>query len=294
MPGELPDFQSLWNFDDPDSTRLKFTKILERIEPGEHESYRLQLLTQIARTYSLKRRFSDANRILDDVEPAVSAQPPVVTVRYLLERGRTLRSSDKAAESKPLFMEAFDLAKSVHEDNLAVDAAHMVALVEPAKADKRKWHALAVDLAERSKDERARGWLASLYNNMGWDHHESGEYEVALGLFKKAQTMRELKGNLHSIGVTKWCVARTLRSLKRYDEAFTIQAELLRQYQEIKKDDGYVHEELGELYLVKKNPTEAMKHFARANEVLSKDEWFVENETKRLERIRVLSNTGRE
>ena len=53
--------------------------------------------------------------------------------------------------------------------------------------------------------------------------------------------------------------------------------------------DGYVSEELGELYLAQGKTQEAAGHFAEAHRLLSQDAWLVDNEAERLARILKLS-----
>lgn len=168
----------------------------------------------------------------------------------------------------------------------------MVAIVGTVPAERMKWSLTGVDLAEKSADERARGWLGSLCNNIGWDYHDNGEYEKALGMFDKALAFRIEQGKPKEIGIAKWCVGRALRSLQRNDEALDIQLALRDEHDSTGQDDGYVHEELGELYLVMNKPEESQKEFAEAYALLSKDDWLVKNETARLERIKKLGNVG--
>ena len=49
----------------------------------------------------------------------------------LLERGRLANTSAEPGRGRDSFLEAWGLAGSVGEDALAVDAAHMLGLVEP-------------------------------------------------------------------------------------------------------------------------------------------------------------------
>src|SRR5690242_16025104 len=118
----LPDFDSLWDYSHPDQTEIKFREILAQF-PKDEPAY-LELLTQIARTHSLRRKFDEAHQILDEVQKALK-EDSRAKVRYLLERGRTFNSAGQAEQAKPLFEEAFDLAKKLKEDFYAVDAIHM-------------------------------------------------------------------------------------------------------------------------------------------------------------------------
>lgn len=81
----------------------------------------------------------------------------------------------------------------------------------------------------------------------------------------------------------KWTVARCLRALGRYDEAFAIQQDLI-QYPE----QGYVSEELGELLLVFGRPEEARFRFNRAYELLAQRLGSDQSQAARLARLKAL------
>jgi tetratricopeptide (TPR) repeat protein len=284
----LPMIDSLWDYDDPSGTRAKFEEILPAAKRSGDRSYYLQLQTQIARTYGLDNEFGKAHTLLDTVEQSLADAPGIATVRYLLERGRAFRSGGDPAKAESLFVQAFETGKLIGADFCAIDAAHMVALAVASPEDKLKWNLIGVGLAEKSSDPRARGWLGSLCNNIGWDCHDQAKYDQALDMFDKALAFRIEQGKPKDIGIAKWCVARALRSLERYDEALKIQVELKDEYDSTGQQDGYVHEELGELYLVLGKLEESEKAFAAACAELSRDDWFVKNESARLQRIKTL------
>lgn len=287
---QLPDFDSMWNYYAPDSTRVEFEKILPLAVKSGNQSYHLQLLTQIARTYGLEGKFDSANECLDEVEQKMTDELPLVKVRYLLERGRTFRSSGEVEKSVPLFEESYNLSKKISADNFTVDAAHMMAIAVKDFDEKMKWNLIGLKTAEESSDKKAQRWKGSLYNNIGWDYHDKKEYEKALDMFQKALNFREEQGKEREIDIAKWCVARCFRSLGRIDESLAIQSELYDKIQHGAPTDGYVYEELGELYLIKNDSTKAQRFFAQAYTVLSKDNWMMENETERMERMKKLGN----
>jgi len=64
----LPDFDALWNYNDPQQTELKFRELLQTAKESNNTSYYAQLLTQIARAEGLQRKFEDAHRTLDNVK----------------------------------------------------------------------------------------------------------------------------------------------------------------------------------------------------------------------------------
>jgi tetratricopeptide (TPR) repeat protein len=284
----LPEFDALWDYNDPGATESKFRELIPAAKESGDMSYYAQLLTQIARTEGLQRKFEDAHNTLDTVEAMLTDEMVVARIRYLLERGRVHNSSGQPEESKPCFLEAWELGLEHGEDYHAVDAAHMMGIVEPP--DKQlEWAARAMELAEKSEDERARNWLGPLYNNTGWSYHDLGEYDKALELFEKSFKFREEKKDERGIRIARWTVGRVYRSLGRIDEALEIQKGLEKEFEEKGvEQDGYVFEELGECLLLLKREDEARKYFKLAYDLLSKDPWLVANEAERLERLRTL------
>jgi len=63
------DIDALWEYADPAASETRFRAALERAQ-GDN---RLELLTQIARTFSLRRDFARANALLDEVELQLAA-----------------------------------------------------------------------------------------------------------------------------------------------------------------------------------------------------------------------------
>ncbi len=283
----LPDFDALWDFNNPAATEQKFRDLLPAAQSSVDISYLAQLLTQIARTEGLQRKFDDAHRTLDQVQAMLTADHKLARVRYLLERGRVFNSSGNRADSRPLFLEALEIAQQIGEDNYAVDAAHMLGIIEPPESA-LDWNLKALAMAESSTQPRARKWLGSLYNNIGWTYHDMQEYQKALEIFQKALKFREQAGDPGAIRIAKWCVGRTLRSLGRVQEALDIHKALLIEHEQAGLKDGYVDEELGECLLALGQPDNARPHFAHAYAELSQDAWLVANETARLERLKQL------
>ncbi len=230
----------------------------------------------------LQGRFEEAHAELDRVETALTDEMPVARLRYLLERGRTLRSSGEPTRAYPLFVQAWELGRVIPRPGLAVDAAHMIALVVKP-SEKRPWNEAAMEYAERSGDSRATGWLGTLYNNMGWDSHEEGDYAEALALHEKCWAWHKERQTGSGERVAKWAVAKQLRFLERGVEALPIHEELLDEYaREEPGGEGFVHEEIAELKLAAGDPEGARPHFARAHELLQKYDWIEKDRIQRL------------
>ncbi|HEY6572516.1 MAG TPA: tetratricopeptide repeat protein [Candidatus Eisenbacteria bacterium] len=298
MAFELPDFDTLWDYDHPDTTEARFRAILPDARRAGDLAYLAQLLTQIARAEGLQMKFDEAGRTLDEAESVLS-QPwsdgrvrnfPDTRVRVLLERGRLLNSTNRREESKPVFRAAWESTKVLCPDVYKVDVAHMLGIVESGDSS-IYWNRTAIGIAERSADPKARRWLGSLYNNLGWTYHEKGEFETALDLFRKALGARESEGKKGEIRVARWCVARALRSLGRLEEALAAQRALLDENMADNAPDGFVEEEIGECLLGLGRSAEAAPHFAAAYMLLSADPWLQRDEPERLERLRRLGGS---
>jgi tetratricopeptide (TPR) repeat protein len=284
----LPDFDALWDYNHPDTTEMRFREILPLAEAAGDESYKAQLLTQIARTQGLQMRFTDAHKTLDGVAGMLTDDLEVARIRYLLERGRVYNSSGMADSARPLFLKAWETGLQAKQDFYAVDAAHMMAIIEPPE-EQLVWAAKAMEVAEASPDERAKGWLGSLYNNTGWTYHDMGDYDKALELFEKALAWNREHGNEERVRIARWTVARAYRSLGKVEEALEAQKELEREILEQGLEtDGYVFEEIAECLLLLGRKEEAKPYFAKAYESLSQDQWLVANQADRLERLKDL------
>jgi len=163
----------------------------------------------------------------------------------------------------------------------------MMGIVESGEASLR-WNEQAIASAEASREPRARAWLGSLYNNIGWTYHDMARYDEALDRFQRALACREAQGVAGRIRIARWCVARCLRSLQRVDEALVVQRALLADGEADGSPDGYVFEEIGECLLALGRRDEARPFYARAHALLSKR---VERDglaAERLQRLRVL------
>lgn len=285
---ELPDFDKLWNYREPEKTEAAFRELLPLAKEKGDENYYAELLTQLARTQSLQRKYDEAHTILDEVAAQRDNVDSKVKIRYLLERGRTFNSAGIKDKASSLFVQAFEWAKGEKEDFYAVDAAHMLGISEPTEKQ-TEWHLTAMKIAEASQDSRAKNWLGALYNNLGWTFHDLKQYDQALELFKKGVVWREERKDKMGTFIARWTVARCLRSLNRIEESLKGQLSLWAQMESGEAEaDGFVYEELGELYLVKSETEKSKINFAKAYELLSKDKWMQANEQARLERMKSL------
>ncbi len=234
------DVDALWNFDDPAVSEARFRAALTNASGDDA----LILHTQIARTLGLRRRYDEAHRELDAIDPALAAAGVEPRVRAWLERGRTLRSSGKPAEGKPLFMRAFAAADAARLERLAADALHMIALVEPQLDERIAWNRRTIDYAQRASDPHAQGWQASAHNNIGSDLREAKRFDESLAAFRDALAAHERKGRADQIRVARWQIANVLRLKGQRDEALAMQLALERDGAAAGQADPHVYDEL--------------------------------------------------
>ncbi|HUL96590.1 MAG TPA: tetratricopeptide repeat protein [Usitatibacter sp.] len=212
------DIDTYWEYSDPAASEARFRAALE----GASGDERLEILTQVARSYGLRKRFDEASRLLDEIAPQAQAAGPRVRARYLLERGRTLNSSGRREEARPRFVEAWDVALAAREEGLAVDAAHMVAITYSGTDGSFEWTDKGLALARGSKDAKAASLVPALLNNSAWDLYDLGRLDEALARFREAQREWEARGKPRQVHVARWSVARCLRAMGRHDEALAV------------------------------------------------------------------------
>jgi hypothetical protein len=89
FPRQPRDIESFWEYSDPAASEQRFRAALAAATGDE----RLELLTQVARTYSLRKDFAAAHRQLDAIEKELPGAGP--------GRGSATSSSVVARSTRP-------------------------------------------------------------------------------------------------------------------------------------------------------------------------------------------------
>jgi len=266
----------LWDFDDLDASEQR---LQTQLEEEESDAGRAEVLTQLARVEGLRGDLDASERLLQQAEE-VAGSSEIALARIDLERGRRLRSSGDVEGSLPLFESAFAFAHKAGEEFIAADAAHMAALAAGDRAGFDAWTQRGIDLAESSEDPSVAYWLGPLYNNLGWEHSEAGNYDQALAAFERALEARERDPDKpYDIQVAKYAVGKTLRALGRADEAVALLEQCVANFGQ----ESYFREELAEVYAALDRNDEAREQ-ARLTLAL-----LTEGEDERAARLRELS-----
>lgn len=264
----------LWDFDDLDVSEQRFRAELE-LETTD--AGRAEVLTQLARVEGLRGRFQECDVLLEQAERLGGAE-----ARVLLERGRRERSSGQPGAGLANFERAFEVAQARGDEVLAVDAAHMLAIVD----DGEKWTARAVEIAEASDDPAVRYWLGPLYNNIGWSRYEAGDAVGALEAFELALAARERDDpRPYPREIGRYAVGKALRALGRPEEAAAALERCVAWADTEGVEDGSFHEELAEDYAALGRVAEAQEQARRALALADADD-----DPARIERLRALAN----
>jgi tetratricopeptide (TPR) repeat protein len=262
----------LWDFDDLAATEDRLRAQLER---ETSDSGRAEVLTQLARVEGLRGRFDECDTLLDAAAELGGAE-----ARVLLERGRRERSSGRPGAGLAQFEQAFERARASGDAVIAVDAAHMLAIVGDGEA----WTARGIEIASSSSDPGVRYWLGPLYNNLGWSRYEADDAAGALQAFELALAARERDDRRpHEVEIARYAVGKTLRALGRADEAAATLEQSVAWADEAGVDAPYFHEELAEDYAALGRAAEAQEQARRALALIADDD------DSRVRRLRELS-----
>jgi tetratricopeptide (TPR) repeat protein len=259
------DLATLWDFGKPALSEERFRAAIVRAVPDD--AFILQ--TQIARTWGLRKDFAKARELLAELQPRFDAASPEARVRWLLEMGRTwaspahpqaLRTADNRERARPLYLRAFELARDAKLDVLAVDALHMMVMVDDAPEQQLEWNLKAIAYMEASAQPEARRWEGSLYNNVGYALQLAGRHDEALGYYRKSLAAHERAGRAANVRIAHWMIASTLRAQGKLQDALAIQQRLEREWDAAGEPDPYVYEELEALHRALGDEPQALRY----------------------------------
>jgi tetratricopeptide (TPR) repeat protein len=290
-PTDLVDSDLPWDVMDPVRSEIRLGRLKDELSRDPQQRARtIEVTTQLARAQSLQGKLVEAERTIEEAErylPTVTELVP--KLRVLLERGRLLALRRTPAEARNRFFEVWKLATESGEAFFAIDAAQMLSVIETPKK-RGEWTLRALDLAENSKDKRVRSWCGPLHVELGWHFAELLQLPRALECFDTAVDRYKSEGSSRQASMARCWGARILRLMNRFEEALAIQQEVQHELKLLGAADGFVFEEIGECLRALKRTPEAETYFKRAYDVLSADEWIVNNDSARVKRLKTLGN----
>jgi tetratricopeptide (TPR) repeat protein len=262
------DLAALWDYSKPALSEERFRAEIVRAAPDD--AFILQ--TQIARTWGLRKDFVKAREILASVEPKLDTVSAEAKVRWLLEMGRTWsspahtkdqRTPEAKDKARGYNLRAFETAKQASLDSLAIDALHMMVMVDEAPQQQLEWNMKAIAFMEASTQPAAKKWAGALYNNVGYAHHEAGRDDLAIDFYRKSLAAYEAAGRDSDVRIEHWMIANALRTQGKLQEALAIQQSLEREWDAAGEPDPYVYEELESLHRALGDEKLAQRYAAR-------------------------------
>lgn len=288
------EFDREWRYQDPLATEQVFKEYEKLLNAHDDTTLLPQLFTQLARCRSLLRDKDGSEFYLSTAYSLIEVldvhKQIVPRIRYQLEKGRLLIALNQEDRGAGNFLTAWNEAIANHCDFYAIDAAHMLGIVTQGD-ESLEWNFKAMRHAEQSQDMKAKSWLGALYNNIGWTLHGLKRYDEALQCFLNDEVWYRERHRHEEALIAHWSMAKMLRLLERPDEALR---ELYVIAEERKErnlpNDGYLSEEIAECLLAKGQVDHSAPFFASAYEILSEDEWLMQHEQARMERLKLLGN----
>jgi tetratricopeptide (TPR) repeat protein len=290
---DLTPIRDVWDFGDPAASETRFRALAAEAEAEGHGAYAAEAMTQVARTFSLRGEFDQANAILDEVDAGPFAGVPVVRVRSLLERGRTLNSSGERVAALRIFDEAYRTAIDAGEHFLAGDAMHMAGIASNLDGEEI-WLQRLQDYANGragSYRDGAQYWLGPMHNNLGWSYMTAERYEDAYRQFELSRaSYARTEGKRYETLIADYARGHALRFLDRCAVALPLQEQTFEAIRaEFETEDEYVAEEIALCRAALGDTDGARAPAALAYEAFSQQDWFVESEADRLEALRQLA-----
>lgn len=274
-----------WDSNSPAQNEARLTAAYSK---ASDDITRGEILTQVARAQALQARFGDAHRSLDIVRPALNSLPPLISVRYTLERGRTFNQAGEVKKAQRWFRAANLLAQRYELDTFAIESMRLVAQTESGSTA-LDWNLRALKLAETSPQSEAGSHIGNILNHIGWLYQDQKNYVKALEYLRRSLAWHEERQTGKPLLVARWSLGKLLRLAGDPEKALGLQLEAHRGWLKLNEQDGQVLEEIAENLRELGRRDEAKQYFAQAHRILSQDPLMVRNEGARLNRLQTLS-----
>lgn len=195
------------------------TALAEKDNASLTEAY-----SQIARCYLSMDNKEEGRPWLAKAEAVAKDTEPPGWSRYLGVKGRYLwrDAAEKHGEAAPvveesakIFTDLYDYALKHKLYDRAVDAANMMSIVGDMES-RVDWGLKGINAAEIGGQEK---WMAPLWNNLGWNYSDMGQYDKSLEALKKARRYHYKRGLEKQMLIADWSVAYAYRMTGQPDSS---------------------------------------------------------------------------
>ena len=284
-----------------------YQQAAQKAEAESDSSNLAEAYSQVARCYLSLDKKEEGRPWLAKAAEIASESNPSGWSRYLGVRGR-FEWKDAAEEAKAVSPEAPAAAATFKQlyqfcmdndlFNRAIDAANMITIT--GTTDERvEWGLRGIDAAEKGSVE---GWLAPLWNNLGWTYNDLGRYKESLDALMKAREYHYKRGDDKSMLIADWSVGHAYRMNGQLDSA-TAWMQRVHEWSTRRYDAdsipenaewvGFSFKELGEIALANGDRKTALDHFTEARKYFTEagmQNWDAKGFEELSDRIERLSN----
>ena len=190
-----------------DEARAIYLRAANAAEMEGDATTRVEALAQVARCYSIRHLGDQGRPHLEQAGALASPTDPLGWSRYQNVKGVYQREDGDREGATVTFTALYDycLEKALHER--AINAAHMVAIAADAETQVA-WGLKGIAAAEAGGFE---GWLAVLWNNLGWTYDELARYPEALAALETAREYHWKTGDDVAKLIADWSVGHAHR-----------------------------------------------------------------------------------
>lgn len=121
----FPDFRALWNDAHPEQTAMSYKALLNLAAKSHDKTYLSELLSQIARTYTVRNQFSDADYYLSQTALYLDDAQASAHGHYWVERARLNYTQQHKVLALSALDQAWKFAQDANDDRLQVEVAIM-------------------------------------------------------------------------------------------------------------------------------------------------------------------------
>lgn len=232
--------KSLWDFDDPKGSQLRFENALKTTDEPTDQAI---IKSQIVRALGLQQEWVEALAVLTGIG---ATEDFAATAWVEIEHGRLLRSSGNVIEAREHFEYAAEAAKMAGLEALYIDALHMIALTLEGQ-EQIDFTKRAIVEAKSSSAQEARDWTASLLNNLGMSYTDAGDWDAARKCFDDALAERVRIGDDNRTFPARYMVGWAMRKQGYQAEALAWMTQLQTDLLAAGRSDKYVVAELEKL-----------------------------------------------
>jgi len=228
-----------------------FEEIAESAEAEGNDVAFVEAAAMRARSYLIEGDAESGRPWLARAEEKADTTAAAGWSRYLGVRGRFERENGDEETATKTFLEMFEYCSAHGLYDRAVDAAHMIAITgDPS--EKLEWARRGIEMAEKGN---MIGWLGPLWNNLGWDYVDAGQYDDAIEALRNARDYHYMGTAEIPKLIADYSVAHVLRLKGELEESRTAMTDVFERAQELREGGnpdavewiGFSRWELGEL-----------------------------------------------